>query len=186
MSASYHFLLESTKFGTVVVVWQKWDGKTRIIRVFLAENKEKTEEMIYNNYLNAFPSSNTLILEQTQKIQNFLSGQQVDFDLNLLAFEICTPFQKRVLLAEKEIPRGHVSTYSRIAKYIGVEYGARAVGNALACNPFPIIIPCHRAIRSDLTLGGYQGGTSMKQALLEFEGIRISETGKVYKAKYYY
>jgi methylated-DNA-[protein]-cysteine S-methyltransferase len=119
-------------------------------------------------------------------MQTFLSGQWVKFDLNLLAFETCSNFQQRVLLAENSIPRGWVSTYGRIGKYIGVNRGARAVGNALACNPFPIIIPCHRAIRSDRTLGGYQGGMEMKRALLEFEGIKISKTGKVITLRYYY
>ncbi|MCJ7656672.1 MAG: MGMT family protein [Candidatus Atribacteria bacterium] len=56
----------------------------------------------------------------------------------------------------------------------------------MACNPFPIIIPCHRAIRSDRTLGGYQGGMEMKRALLEFEGIKISKTGKAITPRYYY
>jgi len=56
---------------------------------------------------------------------------------------------------------------------------ARAVGNALAGNPFPIFVPCHRAIRSDRTLGGYQGGAAMKRALLEMEGLAVSNKGKV-------
>jgi methylated-DNA-[protein]-cysteine S-methyltransferase len=72
-----------------------------------------------------------------------------------------------------------VSTYGRIAAHLGIPGGARAVGNALATNPFPIVIPCHRAIRSDGTLGGYQGGLAMKRALLEQEGVTIDERDKV-------
>jgi len=140
----------------------------------------------HNTFSIACQSSNPTILRLASLMQSFLSGQLVEFDLNLLAFETCSNFQQRVLIAENNIPRGWVSTYGRIGKYIGVNRGARAVGNALASNPFPVIIPCHRAIRSDRTLGGYQGGLEMKRALLEFEGIKISETGKVIAPRYYY
>ena len=69
-------------------------------------------------------------------------------------------FQESVLRAEAtEIPRGRVSTYKLIAEHVGTHNGARAVGTALARNPFPLIVPCHRAIRSDRRLGGYQGGS---------------------------
>ena len=92
---------------------------------------------------------------------------------------MCTPFQRRVLLAEFGIPRGYVSTYGRIARFIRVPDGARAVGNALAGNPFPIVIPCHRALRSDGSIGGFQGGREMKERLLRMEGVRIGEDGRV-------
>ncbi|MHA1663588.1 MAG: methylated-DNA--[protein]-cysteine S-methyltransferase, partial [Candidatus Thorarchaeota archaeon] len=55
----------------------------------------------------------------------------------------------------------------------------RAVGNALARNPFPIIVPCHRAIRSDRTLGGFQGGLKMKRRILEMEGVEFDSTSRV-------
>jgi methylated-DNA-[protein]-cysteine S-methyltransferase len=79
-----------------------------------------------------------------------------------------------------------VSTYGRIAKYLGAPRAARAVGNALAGNPFPILIPCHRAIRGNGELGGYQGGTQMKRALLEMEGIHVSPGGRVLTDRFYY
>jgi methylated-DNA-[protein]-cysteine S-methyltransferase len=56
----------------------------------------------------------------------------------------------------------------------------------LARNPFPIIIPCHRAIRSDGRLGGFQGGPAMKRALLELEGVEISAAGRVLAERFYY
>jgi len=61
-----------------------------------------------------------------------------------------------------------------------------AVGNALANNPFPLIVPCHRAIRSDRHPGGYQGGLEMKRALLEKEGIHFDATGRVAYAQFHY
>ena len=84
--------------------------------------------------------------------------------------EHCSKFQQKVLRAVSAIPRGKVSTYQRIAKQIGQPKAARAVARALANNPFPLIIPCHRVICSDGALGGYQGGLKMKRALLEKEG----------------
>ncbi|MCK4795669.1 MAG: MGMT family protein, partial [Desulfobacteraceae bacterium] len=78
------------------------------------------------------------------------------------------------------------STYQRIATHLGSPNGARAVGNALATNPFPIIIPCHRAIRSDRSLGGYQGGLDMKRILLEMEGIDFDDTGRAATEDFFY
>lgn len=80
---------------------------------------------------------------------------------------------------ESKIPSGKVSTYSRIASKLGNSSAARAVGNALARNPFPLVIPCHRAIRSDGSLGGYAGGIDMKKKLLELEGIEFDYRGRV-------
>jgi methylated-DNA-[protein]-cysteine S-methyltransferase len=103
-----------------------------------------------------------------------------------MALDRCPAFQRSVLLAEYQIPRGWVSTYQKIAGHLGSPRSARAVGNALARNPFPLIIPCHRAIRSDRSLGGFQGGLRMKQALLEYEGVEISEHGQVLTDRWYY
>ncbi|MBN2566310.1 MAG: methylated-DNA--[protein]-cysteine S-methyltransferase [Candidatus Eisenbacteria bacterium] len=62
----------------------------------------------------------------------------------------------------------------------------RVVGRALATNPFPVVVPCHRAIRSDGGLGGYQGGVAMKRALLEFVGVAVSSAGRVVAPRQYY
>lgn len=129
---------------------------------------------------------NFMITEYTKIIQAFLTGEDVQFDLDGLALDQCSKFQRKVLLAEYRIPRGWVSTYGRIAKHLGISGGARAVGNALAKNPFPIVIPCHRAIKSNGELGGYRGGADMKRKLLEMEGIQCSLSGKVITNHMYY
>ena len=97
-----------------------------------------------------------------------------------------SPFEQGVLRAEHGIPRGKVSTYQRIARHLGSAQAARAVGTALAHNPFPIIVPCHRAIRSDGTLGGFQGGVEMKRVLLEMEGGLIDGSGRVVPRELFY
>lgn len=80
---------------------------------------------------------------------------------------------------EHRIPRGRVSTYGRIAMKLTHPGAARAVGTALAKNPFPLIIPCHRAVKSDGKLGGYAGGLDMKKRLLEMEGIQFDQFDRV-------
>lgn len=100
--------------------------------------------------------------------------------------ERCGPFQTLVLGAEHAIPRGRLSTYGRIAAHIGHPRAARAVGSALGTNPFPILIPCHRAVRSDGGLGGYAGGLEMKRALLTLEGITLSPDGRAPTDRFVY
>ena len=84
-----------------------------------------------------------------------------------------TSFQLTVWSYLKTIPPGSVKTYSQVAKAIGKPLAVRAVANAIGKNPFPPIIPCHRVIRSDGSLGGYsgKGGIRTKRLLLKREGI---------------
>jgi methylated-DNA-[protein]-cysteine S-methyltransferase len=106
--------------------------------------------------------------------------------LDVADLNLCSAFQESVLRAEHAIPRGSMSTYKLIAAYFGKPNGARAVGNALANNPFPLIVPCHRAIRSDHHLGGYQGGLEMKRSLLNKEGITFDKSERVECLRLYY
>jgi methylated-DNA-[protein]-cysteine S-methyltransferase len=151
--------------------------------VFLPTTRTSAEQRAQAAFADARPGSTPIIAALAERIRSFLEGEAITFGLELVAFERCTEFQRSVLIAEHTIPRGWVSTYGRIARRLGVVGGARAVGSALAKNPFPIIIPCHRAIRSGGALGGYQGGLEMKRALLELEGIEFSEAGKVLMRK---
>jgi methylated-DNA-[protein]-cysteine S-methyltransferase len=119
-------------------------------------------------------------------IEAFLNQEDVEFTLSVAHLDSCTAFQQAVLLAEHGIPRGSVSTYGLIAAHMGNAKAARPVGTALATNPFPIIVPCHRAIQSGRHIGGYQGGTEMKRALLEMEGIPFDDAGWVASAQCHY
>jgi methylated-DNA-[protein]-cysteine S-methyltransferase len=85
-----------------------------------------------------------------------------------------TPFQRKVLQKVRIIPAGEVRSYRWVAKAIGAERAVRAVGTALAKNPIPLLIPCHRVVRSDGRLGEYSGGgSSVKAKLLAFEGVDL-------------
>lgn len=86
-----------------------------------------------------------------------------------------TDFQRAVWEGLRQIPYGERWSYRRLAEFIGCPGSARAVGNALHINPIPIIIPCHRVIRADGSLGGFGGGISLKKALLELEDKTIND-----------
>jgi AraC family transcriptional regulator of adaptative response/methylated-DNA-[protein]-cysteine methyltransferase len=80
-----------------------------------------------------------------------------------------TAFQQRVWQALQQIPAGETRTYSEIAEAMGQPAATRAVANAIANNHIAVVIPCHRVIRQDGTLGGYKWGMARKQALLQRE-----------------
>lgn len=87
-----------------------------------------------------------------------------------------TPFQQRVLEKIRAIPRGEVRPYTWVAREVGSPKAVRAVGTALRKNPIPLLIPCHRVIRSEGALGAYAaGGTAVKERILTFEGVDLPE-----------
>ncbi|MGH2669650.1 MAG: methylated-DNA--[protein]-cysteine S-methyltransferase, partial [bacterium] len=92
-------------------------------------------------------------------------------------FSLVGPFERAVLEQLRRIPRGQVRTYREIAAAFGHPSASRAVGNACAKNPVPLIVPCHRVVRSDGGLGGYslRGGPRLKRRLLELEGVDLSD-----------
>jgi O-6-methylguanine DNA methyltransferase len=91
-----------------------------------------------------------------------------------------TPFQQQVLAKVRQIPRGEVRPYTWVAREIGFPRAVRAVGTALGRNPIPLLIPCHRVIRSEGALGAYSaGGTAVKERILQFEGVDIAELLKL-------
>jgi O-6-methylguanine DNA methyltransferase len=94
-------------------------------------------------------------------------GRRLRFDLGALR-----PFERDVLRKTLEIPRGEVRTYAWVAREIGRPRAVRAVGTALGHNPIPLLIPCHRVLRSDGSLGEYSaGGPEAKRAILDLEGV---------------
>jgi methylated-DNA-[protein]-cysteine S-methyltransferase len=121
------------------------------------------------------PYSDPTGLEPIAKqVKDYLNGErknfEIPFDLSSL-----TNFQCQVLLATLQIPRGQIVTYGEIARRIGNPRSMRAVGQALGRNPIPIVIPCHRVIASNGSLGGYSGGGGLetKAKLLQLEGAQL-------------
>lgn len=91
-----------------------------------------------------------------------------------------TPFQKKVWEALRRIPRGQVASYAEVARAIGLPSGARAVAQACGANPIIFLIPCHRVVASDGTLGGYGPGLRLKATVLGDEGVHIGKCGTLW------
>ena len=182
----FSYVLVPSAFGALSIVWRGSEAGPKVYRVFLPSERTPMQEVVQTAFPGAYQRSCPAVAGLAARIQRFLDGDAVRFDLGLVALDRCSEFQRGVLLAEHQIPRGWVSTYGRIARRLGVPGGARAVGGALSRNPFPILVPCHRAIRSDGQLGGFQGGLRMKQALLELEGIVVTPAGEVRTDRLYY
>jgi O-6-methylguanine DNA methyltransferase len=105
------------------------------------------------------------------QLREYFAGRRINFDL-AVDLSSLTPFQSRVLAVTRRIPSGQVWTYRQVAQAMARPNSARPVGQALAHNPIPIIIPCHRVIASDGSLRGYSGGSGLKTKrwLLAHEG----------------
>jgi len=107
--------------------------------------------------------------EVRRELEQYFSGRRRGFEL-ALDWRLVAPFGRRVLAVTSQIPYGGVLSYAEVAADAGSPRGSRAAGNALGANPMPIVIPCHRVLRSGGALGGYGGGIRRKRWLLELEG----------------
>jgi methylated-DNA-[protein]-cysteine S-methyltransferase len=104
-----------------------------------------------------------------RELDEYFAGSRRDFDVPLDR-TLMSAFAKKILAATSAIPYGSVSTYTEMAAAAGSPRGSRAAGNALGSNPIPLIVPCHRVLRTGGNLGGYGGGLDRKRWLLELEG----------------
>jgi methylated-DNA-[protein]-cysteine S-methyltransferase len=179
-------IIKPTPFGTVCIIWSVSNRIPRIVRVLLPKPWLSAEFQAFELYPDSRISSCAEIDEIAVSIRAYLKGEDVKLSLNIVDLSPCTKFQQSVLRATYSIPQGSVSTYQRIAASLGIPKGARAVGNALSGNPFPLIVPCHRVIRSDRHIGGYGGGIEMKRALLGKEGVKFNRTGMVICKRLHY
>jgi len=115
------------------------------------------------------------VLESPARLQPVLRQLDAYFSHGVKRFDmqldwrLIGPFARRVLNYTSRIPYGLASTYGEVARDIGAPKASRAVGNALASNPIPVVIPCHRVLRTGGALGGYAGGLERKEWLLALE-----------------
>ena len=108
-----------------------------------------------------------LLKEATASLDGYLHGRVRSFDLPL-DLGLATAFTRGILKLLVEVPFGELTSYGALAAAAGTS--ARAVGGAVGANPIPIVIPCHRVVAADGTLGGFSGGLDRKRALLALEG----------------
>lgn len=114
-----------------------------------------------------------LFEETRRQLEEYFAGARQNFDLPLNPSG--TAFQRRVWRALLDIPYGTAISYRELARRADCPKGYRAVGQANGKNPIPILIPCHRVIGADGTLGGYSAGLDRKRFLLELEGVSYQE-----------
>ena len=106
--------------------------------------------------------------EPRRELDEYFTGRRRSFEFGLDK-RLMSAFARRVMTAAAAIPYGAVSSYAHVAALAGSPRGARAAGNALGSNPLPIVLPCHRVLRSGGDLGGYTGGLDRKRTLLAIE-----------------
>jgi methylated-DNA-[protein]-cysteine S-methyltransferase len=108
-----------------------------------------------------------------RQLDDYFAGRREDFDLPLDWSLARQGFGRRVLDATAKIPFGGALTYTQVAERAGNPKAVRAAGSALGANPIPIVVPCHRVLRTGGALGGYGGGIERKRWLLEHEGLTL-------------
>ncbi len=170
-----------TALGICGIVYRNAEV-TEVVHILLPESKNEIKSQISTQFPGSKESTSPKIDKLITEITQYLNGDPITFSKDLLDTSAFYPFQQKVMKTDWTIPRGKTATYGWVAKQIGTK-GVRAVGNANARNPFPLVYPCHRVIRSDRTLGGFGGGLEMKRQLLEMEGVKFDSQGRV-KAEY--
>jgi len=114
---------------------------------------------------------NASVANVLRLLRRYFAGERVSFRELKLDLSVGSTFEQFVWLELCRVPWGEVISYSELARRIGSPRAARAVGNAVGRNPIPIIVPCHRVIRADGSLGGFSCGLEIKRALHKIEGI---------------
>ena len=166
MSADYYAIFK-TSLGWCGIIF----GKQRLIKIYLPGlKKEKLKKIIHSSNKNIVERSNSINV-LIRKICSYFKGKNIRLNIPI-DMEAVTEFERKVYKQAMKIPFGKVKTYKWLAEKAGVPNGARAVGNALSKNPVPLIIPCHRVIKSNGSLGGFSapGGILIKRKMLSIEG----------------
>lgn len=167
----YYDLLEDTPLGPVWVA----AGPQGLVAVEYAGSEDSLRAYLTKLSAGSLVRSAEQVAAAKRQVRLYLLGETRTLDLPVDLSHV-TPFQRRVLEETRRVPRGQVSTYAEIAKRIGQPKAVRAVGQALRRNPIPIVVPCHRVIASDGTLGGYSGNLrdQRKLDLLKLEGVSFA------------
>ena len=166
MAKTLYYTAFETKRGWISIL----GSKAGLRAVTLTQNTQQQAFDELGKQVNQAILSPDFFIQVTEEFQHYYSGEKTAFN-NKLDFSKATLFQRLVWEATRLIPYGETRSYGWVANQIGKPHAARAVGQALNKNPFPIIVPCHRVIAGDGKLGGFGGGLEMKQKLLKLEKI---------------
>ena len=164
-SAKLNFILFDTCLGCMGILSSP-QGLRRIILPLRTREEVISQAKAHDYTAESYTSDTPGDLPQ--RLKRYLAGEQVDFP-DRLDLAGATHFQQSVWQVVQAIPYGETKSYAWVASRLGSTKFARAVGQALAKNPLPIIIPCHRVISSDGSLGGFSGDLEVKRYLLCLE-----------------
>ncbi|MBC2717098.1 MAG: methylated-DNA--[protein]-cysteine S-methyltransferase [Desulfobacteraceae bacterium] len=156
-----------TPIGDMSIIYR--ESPFIIRRILLPGNKVNESSVLLFMDASNDCSVHEKVKETVQLIRDCIGGRAVVIPWEYMLWEGVTELQKAVYFQTAEIPYGSLSTYKEIARCIGRPKACRFVGTALSKNPFPVLIPCHRVIRSDNKIGGFGGGTKLKQLLINAE-----------------
>ena len=170
------FTVFDTPVGGCALVW----GERGLVGVLLPEaNDAATRSRVRRRYAGAQEVAPTPDLQHViERIRGLLSGGRDDLADIALDLSAVPAFHRRVYELARAIRPGSTRSYGEIAIELGEPHAARAVGQALGANPFPIIVPCHRVLAAGAKAGGFSapGGTRTKLRLLEIEGAPLGGT----------
>lgn len=164
----------STPFGLMAIAWKN----EKIVATQLPEpNKDallsSLRRRLKNPDLQWSASAPEFVRQTAKNIQKHLGGDAQKFPMDHLALEKISPFFRKVYERANRIPPGAIRTYGELAKEAGSPLASRAVGQAMARNPFPLLVPCHRVVGNNQKLVGFSahGGINTKASLLELESL---------------
>ncbi|NVM21179.1 MAG: MGMT family protein [Desulfobacterales bacterium] len=161
-----------TAFGYAAILFQK--APLLVKRIFLPHARKSALKRHIQSTCPATSASASEVVALCRDIQAYFEGSPVSPPRRFLDLSRLTPLQRSVLEAVARVPHGQVRTYSQIADQIGRAKAFRFVGAALSLNPFPMLIPCHRIVRSDGSPGEFSGGADLKHRMLTLEGVSVS------------
>lgn len=143
----------------------------KLVETFLPQGLSPLRQGLRDRWPEA-QASDQLWLPFQRQVRAYFKGSQKKFDVPIDLSD-CTPFQQAVLEACQRVPYGQTASYADLGKAIGKPLAARAVGGAMGANPLPLIIPCHRIVASNGTIGGFSStnGLGDKARLLKLEGV---------------
>ncbi|MCS6859788.1 MAG: methylated-DNA--[protein]-cysteine S-methyltransferase [Abditibacteriales bacterium] len=142
-----------------------------IRRVLLPRAEEEAVRRELNGAEDNSPQARAWVQSAAEKLQRYFRGESVEFN-EPLDWDGAPAFYCRVWNELLKVGRGETVSYAELARRVGASRrAARAVGQAMAHNPIPVIVPCHRVLRSDGSLGGFGGGLRLKRKMLELEGV---------------
>lgn len=171
---AHSFALFDTAIGRCGVAWSERG-------IAGLQLPEADEQQARARMLRRFPAAGESrpppeVRQALDRIVALLAGQSSDLSAVALDMDGVPPFHRRVYEAARRIPPGATLSYGEVAARLGAPRAARAVGQALGQNPFPIVVPCHRVLAAGGKIGGFSahGGVATKLRMLTSEGVKIS------------